>query len=142
MAGVSAELPGFDAIPRAKALAVLLWQASVVHTADHLTYFDAAMRHGFMRVPRTLRRTFTARHVSAWDRWKTRNFLKTFVTFNAHPGLDQRLLNVDAYAFEPGSAPHAAAQTLKRELLELDARLTSERRALVPAEQMIQSVCL
>lgn len=139
--GVDAEMPGFSRIPRAKALAVLIWQVGVVHICDHLTYFEFGMRYGFMRVPLSLNTPFTQKDVGRWDRWKTRNFMKTFVTFNANPDLDQSLLNIDAYGFAPDSAAARASIQFKQELLALDAKLSAEGRALVPVSRMVQSVC-
>jgi hypothetical protein len=139
--GVDAELPGFMRIPRVKALAVLIWQVGVVHICDHLTYFEFGMRYGFMRVPRSLKTPYTRKDVGRWDRWKTRNFMKTFVTFNPNPNLDQRLLNIGAYGFAPASAAGKAAARFKQDLLALDAQLAAEGRALVPVDRMVQSVC-
>ncbi|HVA24835.1 MAG TPA: hypothetical protein VMW62_10615 [Chloroflexota bacterium] len=138
---VDRELPGFAAIPRVKALAVLIWQVGVVHICDHLTFYPYALAHGFMKVPPSLFTPFTQRDVSRHDRWKTRSFARTWVNFNPTPGLDQRLINIDAYGFEPGGCASNAAQQFKTDLLDVDARLSAEGRALVPAERMIQSIC-
>lgn len=139
--GMDDELPGFIHIPRIKALSVLLWQVGVVHICDHLSFFDFGMRYGFMRVPRTLNTAFTQKDVGRWDRWKTRNFMKTFVTFNPNPNLDQSLLNIDAYGFPQNSPASKAATQFKQNLLALDAQLAAEGHAIVPVNRMIQSVC-
>lgn len=135
--GVDVDFPGFSRIARERALAVLVWQVGVVHLADHLSYVKHALRHGFCWTPHTLHTRYTFADVGRWDRWRTRNFLKTFVNFNPHPELDQRLLNVDAYGFS-GEA-HQAAEAFRDELLALDGRLGEDR--IVPVESMVQSVC-
>lgn len=139
--GVDEQMPGFAAIPRVKALAVLLWQAGVVHLCDHLSFFPYAFRHGFTHLPANLEKPFTRHHVSWFSRWKMRNFLKTWVDFNPSPGLDLRLLNIDAYGFEEGTPARQAALAFRADLLAQDAKLASEGLQFVPVDRMIQSVC-
>jgi hypothetical protein len=67
--------------------------------------------------------------------------MKTFVTFNPNPDLDQSLLNIEAYGFAPASGAGKAAIDFKQDLLALDASLAAEGRALVPVARMVQSVC-
>lgn len=138
---VDSELPGFAGIPRTKALAVLIWQLGVVHISDHLALYPYVMSYGFMKVPPTLSVPYTRENITRFDRWKTRNFANAFVTFNPSPGLDQRLINVDAYEFAPDSPAWQAALKFRDDLLATDARLASENRAIVPVESMIQSIC-
>lgn len=135
--GVDADFPGFARIVRERALAVLLWQVGVVHLADHASFVKHALHHGFCWVPHTLHTPYTFADVGRWDRWRTRNFLKTFVAFHPHPDLDQRLLNVEAYGFSGDAA--VAAEAFRADLLALDARLGPDR--IVPVEAMVQSVC-
>ncbi len=138
---VERELPGFASVPRAKALGVLIWQVGVVHICDHLTYFPYIMTYGFMKVPQSFSTPYTQRDVSRWDRWKTRNFANAFVNFNPSEGLDQRLINVEAYGFVPDSVAGKAALQFKSDLQALDARLSAAGKAMVPVDRMIQSIC-
>ncbi|HVA24834.1 MAG TPA: hypothetical protein VMW62_10610 [Chloroflexota bacterium] len=138
---VDHELPGFAAIPRRKALAVLLWQVGVVHICDHSVLYPHVLSYGFMKVPHSLQVPYTRENITRHDRWKTRCFAHAFITFNPSPGLDQRLVNVESYGFATDSQAHQAALDFRADLLATDARLASEGRAMVPVDQMIQSIC-
>jgi hypothetical protein len=138
---VEPRLPGFASVDRVRALSVFIWQVGVYHVTDHLTMLDYGMRHGFTTVPGPVTRTMTLRDVGAYDRYRTRNFMRIFVNFTPSPTLDQRLENIDAYGFAAGSPLRQSAERFRADLQAVDRRHEAAGTRALPLARMIQSIC-
>lgn len=134
------KLPGFKSGDMIEALAVFIWQVSVLHSTEHLSFFNLAMSHGFTEVKQPISTRFSLDNISSYNRFRFRCFLRVFVTFNPNSKLDQRVTNIDAYNFQ-SSELKAFAQSFREDLLALESQLKSNSRNLVALDTMVQSVC-
>jgi hypothetical protein len=134
-------LPGFQYADLVKSLSLLIWQVSVLHTVEHMSYYQLAMEYGFSDLQSPLPNTFSIDEVPRYNRFKLRSFLKVFGRFNSNNILDQRLDNYKSYQFEPDSTLENAARQFAEALKTLDNDLHQEKNDILPLDEIVQSVC-
>jgi hypothetical protein len=134
-------LPGFEKSNRVKSLSTLIWQVSVLHTVEHMSYYRLAMEYGFTDLQKTISEEFSHGDVSRFNRFKLRSFLRVFGRFNKSAVLDQRIENYKSYQFEEGSELETIAIEFVRDLKTLESQLKKEGNNILELEQIIQSVC-
>ncbi len=141
VAAIEEHLPGFGKIDPVKALAVLIWQVSILHGVEHHSYFDLAERYGFTEVKKPIHERFTLKDVSLYNRYRLRCFLNVFVIFNPNEKLDQKLTAIDAYGFAKHTLLERIAQKFARDLRAHDYALQQKGEAIVKLDKIVQSVC-
>lgn len=134
-------LPGFKQSDLVKSLSVLIWQVSVLHTVEHMSYYKLAMEYGFTDLQTPLPNPFSLSEVPRYNRFKLRSFLKVFGRFNGNNILDQRLGNYKSYQFEQGSTLESAARQFSEELTTLNNELNQEGNNILSLDEIVQSVC-
>ena len=138
---IETTLPGFEQQDMVTAISILIWQVSVFHTTEHMSYYDFAKDYGFTELKKPITESFKIDEVPEFNRFKVRCFLNVFGRFNKNDSLDQRLENYKAYQFEPGSDLEKAAIEFTEALKVVDADLRKEGKAILALNQMVQSVC-
>ncbi|MBL9037738.1 MAG: hypothetical protein JNG84_04405 [Archangium sp.] len=139
---VEAWYPGYEKVPMARAVAMIIWHMGIAHGADHLTYCSWARRYGTCEVEPTIEALSTAKP-SAYARYRFLAFLNNFADFRPPPtGLDLRMTTSDqAYGFAPGSRAESLAKSYMQALRDVDGRLRAEGNQVVEVDQLIRAIC-
>lgn len=135
------KLPGFKQGDLIKSLSLLIWQASVLHTVEHMSYYQLAMDYGFTDLKSPLPNQFSLDDLPRYNRFKLRSFLKIFGRFNSNDILDQRISNYKSYQFEPGSTLETIAKHFSEDLKAVDHHLNQKNNAILALDEIVQSVC-
>lgn len=140
-AALAKHMPEIERGQIIKYISIFIWQVSVVHSTEHASFAKIAKDYGFSELKTPITQPFQADEISAFNRFKFRCFLNTFVTFNPTPLLDQRLANYRSYQFEEGSELESIAKSFANELRELEMELGKNGETIVQTDEMVQSVC-
>ncbi|NVJ58864.1 MAG: hypothetical protein HWE27_00670 [Gammaproteobacteria bacterium] len=134
-------LPGFSKHNMVQAISILIWQVSIFHTTEHMSYYNFAKEYGFTELKRPITEDFHINDVSEFNRFKIRCFLNVFGRFNKSKYLDQRLENYHAYHFESGSELEKFAIEFVSKLQMIDSELKKENNQILELNKIVQSVC-
>ncbi|MDX1344204.1 MAG: hypothetical protein R3227_17660 [Reinekea sp.] len=145
-------IPGFDEPDAVDTLATLIWQVSVLHSADHYTmeHLMEADRYIFAKphlpepAKSIVRADMTAAMVvnlmcDAEDRYRSNVFSRTFVAGHQHWLWDNSMANI-RYRF---SSPelNSIAVEFQHALLKTEQKLQAKSLNLTPLKNVFQSIC-
>ncbi|WP_144394148.1 hypothetical protein [Pleionea sediminis] len=138
---IESVIPGFSQCDKVKCLSILIWQVSVLHTTEHMSYYDLAKDYGFTELKYPISECFKIDEVSNYNRYKLRCFLNVFGRFNPSKILDQRIENYHSYQFEKGSELEKYAIEFVANLRAVDAKMKKENNQILELNKIVQSVC-
>ena len=145
LAPLVANYPQLAKASMEEVLTHLIWQVSVVHSSDHHAAYKFR-NYGVSSIPKKFsdvtaqERTDPTKLVDSATTTNFRTAVDIFAKhLELHPDLDNRTVSAN-YAFQ-GEAEKRAAQTLKSDLVALNARMAQEAVQFCPLNTMLQSVC-
>lgn len=149
---VAQSVPGFDHVPAADAIATLIWQVSILHSADHhamsVQMGEAGKSFMAMRLPVPANSQIKAETraddvvrmaCSADARYRAKVFEHTFVIGHKHP-LWSNTMDQISYRFQHTSLQQLA-HDFRQQLMDTEARLESQGLNICPLRHTFQSIC-
>ncbi|WP_430462138.1 hypothetical protein ACQUQU_04935 [Thalassolituus sp. LLYu03] len=149
---MAAYIPNFLQADAAEAITTLIWQVSVLHSADHYTFEFLLLseRYSFnkIRLKTPAQSGIRADLPEAQlidlacdpeDRYRSNVFVATFVRGHKHP-LWSNTMNNLSYRFT-APALKLAAESFQRDLLATEQQLEQKHLNLCPLNHVFQSIC-